>query len=42
MTEVSTLVALSKPTTNLTKSTTTATSGSETLPIGDTSNIVVF
>lgn len=41
MTEVSTLVALSKPTTNLTKSTTTATSGSETLPIGDTSSILI-
>jgi len=41
MTEVSTIVALSKPTTNLTKSTTTATSGSETLPIGDTSSILI-
>ena len=41
MTEVSTLVALSRPTTTVTKSTTTATSGSETLPISDTSNILI-
>ena len=41
MTEVSTLVALSRPTTTVTKSTTTATSGSETLPISDTSDILI-
>lgn len=41
MTEVSTLVALSKPTTTVTKSTTTATSGSETLPLSNTDDIVI-
>ena len=41
MTEVSTLVALSRPTTTVTKSTTTATSGSETLPLSNTDNIVI-
>ena len=37
----STVVALSRPTTTVTKSTTTATSGSVTLPISDTSNILI-
>ena len=41
MTEVSTLVALSRPTATVTKSTTTATLDSETLPISDTSNILI-
>lgn len=41
MTEVSTLVALSRPTTTVTKSTTTATSGSETLPLSNTDDIVI-
>jgi len=41
MTEVSTLVVLSKPSTTVSKSTTTATSGSETLPISDTSDILI-
>jgi len=41
MTEFSTLVALSKPSTTVTKTTETASSGSNVLPIGDTSNILV-
>ena len=41
MTEVSTLVALSRPTTTVTKSTTTATINDEVLPISDTSDILI-
>ena len=41
MTEVSTLVALSRPTTTVTKSTTTATINDEELPISDTSDILI-
>ena len=41
MTEFSTLVALSKPSTTVTKTTETASSGNNVLPIGDTSNILV-